>query len=95
LLNRPQGRAIRNLKFHTPLSGMRYYFDLRYGAVVASDEEGRELPNVAAAQGAAARALADTVFQAMAETELSTKRMAIEVRDESGLVLKCLFAFEH
>lgn len=76
-------------------SGMRYYFDLRYGASVALDEEGRELPNVSAAQGAAARVLSDTVLQAMVETELSTRKMVIEVRDERGPVLQCLFAFEH
>ena len=74
---------------------MRYYFDLRYGATVALDEEGKELPNVSAAQGAAARVLADTVLQAMAETELSTRKMVIEVRDERGPVLQCLFAFQH
>ena len=74
---------------------MRYYFDLKYGAVVAPDDKGIELPNIAAAQGAAARALADTVLQATVETELSTSKMAIEVRDERGPVLKCLFAFEN
>ncbi len=73
---------------------MRYFFDLRYGNTVASDEEGRELPDVSAAQGVAARILSDTVLQAMVETELSTRKMVIEVRDERGRpVLQCLFAF--
>jgi hypothetical protein len=83
------------MALHASLSGMRYYFDLRYGTTVALDEEGRELPNVSAAQGTAARVLSDTVLQAMAETELSTKKMVIEVRDEIGPVMQCLFAFEH
>jgi hypothetical protein len=87
-------RNLGNKIFRVRLSGMQYFFDLRYGTTVALDDEGRELPDVAAAQVMAARILSDTVLQAMVETQLSTKRMAIEVRDERGPVLQCLFAFE-
>jgi hypothetical protein len=73
----------------------RYFFDLRDGDYIALDEEGVELPDMERVQEEAALALAqmarDMVPGAVKD---AGHRMAIEVRDESGPVLKVLFTFE-
>ena len=74
----------------------RYYFDLRDNDELAVDEEGLELPTVQAVQIEAARSLVDMAKHAIwtkAETVLG-HRMAIEVRDENGPVLRAKFTFE-
>jgi hypothetical protein len=73
-----------------------YYFDLRDGGHLSIDEDGMELPTMQAVQIAAARSLVDIAKRAVwstAATDLG-HQMAIEVRDESGPVLKAKFTFE-
>jgi hypothetical protein len=74
----------------------RYYFDLRDGNALAPDEEGVELPDIESVQEEAALSLADMARNA---DRTHPKHgpghcMAIEVRDESGPILKVLFTFE-
>jgi uncharacterized protein DUF6894 len=74
----------------------RYYFDLCDNGELAIDEEGMELPTLKAVQIEAARSLVDIAKHAIwtkAETVLG-HRMAIEVRDDNGPVLKAKFTFE-
>lgn len=74
----------------------RYFFDLRDGETLISDEEGMELTTLEAVQDEAARALTD-----MAKDEVRiaagsglTCDLGIEVRDEFGPVLLAKFSFE-
>lgn len=73
----------------------RYFFDLRDGDEVMTDEEGMELPTLVAVQEEAAHALAG---MARDEVPLSgngqVRHMAIEVRDGDGPVLRAKFSFE-
>ena len=74
----------------------RYFFDLTDGGEFARDDEGLELPDRQAVQVEAARSLADIAKHAIwskAET-IQDHRMAIELRDEHGPVLKAKFSFE-
>ncbi|WP_166307189.1 hypothetical protein V5279_12185 [Bradyrhizobium sp. 26S5] len=64
----------------------RYYFDLRDGGGLAIDEEGLVMPDLAAVQEEAARALADMVRDSVRGHSLD--QIAIEVRDGDGLVLE-------
>ena len=67
----------------------RYYFDMRQGDEIASDEEGLELPTIESVQEEAARSLADMARDAVQTDRHGTRRpMAIEVRDDSGPVLQ-------
>lgn len=62
---------------------------------LAQDEEGIELPDIESVQEEAALSLADMARNAHGPPERgSGHRMAIEVRDRSGPVLKVLFTFE-
>ena len=73
-----------------------YFFDMRVGAELLADKDGLELPDLQAVQIEAARSLVDLTQHALwtkAETILG-HRMAIEVRDGAGPVLKATFTFE-
>jgi hypothetical protein len=73
----------------------RYFFDLRDGNAFAADEEGVELPDIESVQEEAALSLADMARNAERKHAHSVgHRMAIEVRDESGPILKLQFIFE-
>jgi hypothetical protein len=73
----------------------RYFFDMRDGDDVVTDDEGMELPTIDAVQEEAARALAD-----MARVEVPligsgpARHMTIEVRDADGQVMRAKFTFE-
>lgn len=73
-----------------------YYFDLRDGDCLAPDEEGVELPDIESVQEEAALSLADMARNAgrtHPRHDVGGRRMAVEVRDESGAILKVLFTF--
>jgi hypothetical protein len=73
----------------------RYFFDLRDGGAFAVDHEGCEFASLAAAQEEAVGALAEMAKRAVpAVLKNGGHRMAIEVRDESGPILKVLITFE-
>ncbi|NEU99136.1 hypothetical protein FNJ47_25740 [Bradyrhizobium sp. UFLA 03-164] len=69
----------------------RYYFDLRDGDDLAIDEEGLEMPNLAAVREEAARTLADMVRDSITGQNLD--QIAVEVRDDNGPVLDGAFAW--
>ena len=72
----------------------RYYFDMRDGDSLAPDDEGILLPDIETVQQEAAVALAQMARDvAPGVLKNGGRRMAIEVRDESGAVLKALFTF--
>ncbi|WP_426441470.1 DUF6894 family protein [Bradyrhizobium genosp. P] len=68
----------------------RYFFDLLDGDSVIFDELGIELPSIEAAQEEAARTLAELVM----EQTIGAHRLAIEIRDDDGPLMKALFTFE-
>ena len=71
-----------------------YYFDLRDGDAYSKDEEGVELLDIAEAQIEAAESLADMAKElTMRSVEPSGQRMAVEVRDQHGLLFSLGFAF--
>jgi hypothetical protein len=70
----------------------RYFFDLVDGDTVAPDEEGLELPDIRSVQEEAAHALAALV--ASLPSNIDSQQVAIEVRDNAGLVLTARFDFE-
>jgi hypothetical protein len=70
----------------------RYYFDIREGAHVAADEEGLMMRDIDAVQKEAAQSLADMARDAVSGRMLH--RMAIEVRDEAGLVLEVSYLWQ-
>ncbi len=74
----------------------RYYFDLLDGDVLASDEEGIELPDFQAVQAEAAKSLADMARDAVHNLAATPGKhdMAIEVRDAGGPVMLVKFIFE-
>jgi hypothetical protein len=74
----------------------RYYFDLLDGNDLAVDEEGLELSDLRAVQAEAAKSLADMTRDAVHifSPVSGTRHMAIEVRDEAGLVMQVKFTFE-
>ncbi|MBR0915444.1 DUF6894 family protein [Bradyrhizobium japonicum] len=73
----------------------RYYFDLLDDELVALDEEGLQLADLRKVQAEAAKSLADMARDAV-ETYAPGRRhqMAIEVRDETGPVMRVSFSFE-
>ncbi|MCC8956847.1 hypothetical protein H8B02_26455 [Bradyrhizobium sp. Pear77] len=73
----------------------RYYFDIRDGDEIASDEEGMELPNIERVQEEAARSLADMARDAARQITQhgDAHQMAIEVRDTDGPVMQVSFSF--
>ena len=71
----------------------RYYFDVREGDELHSDEEGRDLSSFEAAQEEATMSLAELALDAMGKRG-ADHRMSIEVRDDRGPVLKVNCTFE-
>jgi hypothetical protein len=73
----------------------RYYFDLVDSSDVSADEEGMELPDVQSAQEEAALALAALVKEMRLNgPQASLTGIAIDVRDNAGLVMRLRFEFE-
>jgi hypothetical protein len=72
----------------------RYYFDLRDGDDLCSDEEGMEMLDLEAVQEEAARALADMARDEVLARNGFARHLAIEVRDDNGPVMRAKFAFE-
>jgi hypothetical protein len=70
----------------------RYFFDLVNAGTVAPDEEGLKLPDIRSVQEEAARALAS--LAASLPPESDSRHVAIEVRDNAGLLLRVKFDFE-
>ena len=77
-----------------PLLMPRYYFDMREGDDIVPDDEGLELDSVEAVQEEAARSLADMAREAIRKQyDGAGQQMAIDVRDDSGPVLRVTFSF--
>lgn len=72
---------------------MRYYFDVREGASLQTDEEGRDLSSFEAMQEEATLSLAEMALDAIGRSG-ADRRMSIEVRNERGPVLKVNCTFE-
>jgi hypothetical protein len=73
---------------------MRYYFDMREGESLALDDEGLELPSLAAAEQEAALSLADMAKDTVRGERCNVgQRLAIEVRNDAGPVLELKFTF--
>lgn len=74
----------------------RYYFDLIEGDVLAVDQEGLELSSLRAVQAEAAKSLADMARDAVHgfPPRFGQRKMAIEVRDETGPLMQVKFTFE-
>jgi hypothetical protein len=74
---------------------MRYYFDLRDGDGFVADEEGMDLPTLAAAHQEAALSLAGMARDAGHKTHHGPGyEMAVSVRDENGPLLQAKFTVE-
>jgi uncharacterized protein DUF6894 len=71
-----------------------FYFDLRDGDALVTDEAGVQLRDLRAAQDEAARGLAGVAWDSMRSERAEGRQVAIEVRDEQGLVLQIRFTFE-
>lgn len=71
-----------------------YYFDVRNGQGLISDEEGMDLPDMTAVEDEAAKSLADFAKDALLREHATDHPMVVEVRDREGPVLKVKFAFE-
>jgi hypothetical protein len=71
-----------------------FYFDLRNREGLFVDEEGTTLQNVDAAQEEATQSLAHAARDAIRSTGELVENMAIEVRDDIGVVMKVKFKFE-
>jgi hypothetical protein len=64
----------------------QYFFDL-FNDIEASDDEGRELPDVDAVVAAVLREVREMIRAAIAETGRIDLRHRIDVRDESGNIV--------
>ena len=74
-----------------------YYFDVRHGDHLTVDEDGFKLPDIAGVQYEATRSLVEMGRDAVRSAVYGagkTERMAIEVRNEAGPVLRVNFTFE-
>lgn len=69
-----------------------YFFDFKLGDLISIDDEGLELPNVEAAHDQAVSALVDAARDAISEGAID-QQLAIEVRDEIGLILEVTAVF--
>ena len=70
-----------------------FYFDLKFdGETPPPDENGDDLPNLEAAQVAAARTLADFSKEFVANR--ATNTFAVIVRDDLGPVLEATLTFD-
>jgi hypothetical protein len=72
---------------------MRYYFDLRDASGVVADEEGMDLPTLAAVQKEATLSLAGLARDA-AFVDKTNYAIAVAVRDEKGPVLEVNFGLQ-
>ena len=73
----------------------RYYFDVRDNDGLIPDDEGLELQTLAGVEEEAARSLAEMARDAvLGADEAANYKMAIEARDEQGLVLRVRLAFD-
>jgi hypothetical protein len=72
----------------------RYHFDVRDGEDLDLDKEGLEFSTLEAAQREATRSLADIACEAVKQNDGLEHRIAIEVRDDTGPVLRVRFSFE-
>jgi hypothetical protein len=75
---------------------MRYYFDLQEGQQLIIDEEGREFSTIEDVQEEAARSLADMARDSALTRggDGEARRLAIQVRDQDGPVLRVQFVFD-
>ncbi|MCK1303323.1 hypothetical protein [Bradyrhizobium sp. 37] len=64
----------------------RYFFDHHHAAGIALDDEGIDLADVAAARRLAIKSLGQVILDAASSGDLN--RVAIDVRDEKGTVLR-------
>jgi hypothetical protein len=73
-----------------------FYFDLRNGDELSSDEEGTELHTMDDVQDEAAYALSDMLRDTMRVTNGNplARHLTIEVRDIEGPLLDAKFSFE-
>ncbi|RXG85273.1 DUF6894 family protein [Bradyrhizobium zhanjiangense] len=69
-----------------------FYFEIRDGESLVTDEEGLDLISQRAAEIEAALSLADVAREL--EPFANSKGLAIEVRDASGPVLRATFVYE-
>ena len=77
-----------------PLFMPRYFFYFLVGHDIVPDDEGLELNSVEAVQEEAARSLADMAREAIRKQyDGAGQQMAIDVRDDSGPVLRVTFSF--
>lgn len=72
----------------------RYYFDLLEQGGLFVDDEGLECPDLQAVRAEAARALAEMARDAARAGADTIHPMSIEVRDESGPVLRVRLILE-
>jgi hypothetical protein len=72
-----------------------YYFDMREGDELITDEEGLELRDMQAVQKEAARVLAGFAWDSVGSFNgAQSHQMAIAVRDEHCPVMEVKFSFE-
>lgn len=64
----------------------RYYFDLHEGAEITFDDGGVELADIGAARRLAVESLGQSIIDHAAG--LSAERFAVEVRDQTGPILR-------
>ena len=73
----------------------RYYFDVRDNDGIIPDDEGMELLTLTGVENEAARSLADMARDAVLTSDEATNyKVATEVRDDTGLVLRVRLVFE-
>jgi hypothetical protein len=62
----------------------RYFFHLRDGATIDSDEDGKELPNLEAARAHAIQCARELLSEAALSGKAGSLNQQIEVTDKSG-----------
>jgi hypothetical protein len=70
----------------------RYYFDIRDGASLCEDVEGRDLADVKAAEVETAETLVEIAREVAPFEE--NQQIAIEVRTDEGLLFKAILSIE-
>jgi hypothetical protein len=70
----------------------RFFFDVREGNSLTSDDEGLDFPDIEQAHREANRALADMAKEAIRDGQLS--ELAIEIRDNSAPLLRTTLRLE-
>jgi hypothetical protein len=71
----------------------RYYFDLRDQGGLVVDEEGMDLPDMEAVEREATQAMADAARESL-HRPIKPSEAAIEVRDDTGPVLRVRFTID-